>query len=173
MRKTEPGKRVRAKKHPYLSTAVSLAAALILLAVVLVNLFTHVLPVVRYRGDGMEPTLHNGQLLVLRKTQKVDEGDVIAFYYNNKILVRRVICTGGQQLAIDSSGTVYVDGAVLEETYVDKPSIGQCNLTFPYYVPMNHVFVMGDRRETAMDSRLEEIGAISADRILGKVLLTI
>ncbi len=173
MSQTAPGKRVRAKKHPYLSMAVTIAASLLLVAVVLVNLFTHVFPVVRYHGDGMEPALSNGDLLVLLKTSKVEEGDVIAFYYNNKILVRRVVCEGGQQIAVDPSGTVYINGTALDEPYVDQPSIGQCNLTFPYYVPPNHVFVMGDRRETAMDSRLEEIGPINTDRILGKVLLSI
>lgn len=173
MGRTEPGKRVRAKKHPYLSMAVTLAASLILLVVVLVNLFTHVLPVVRYYGDGMEPSLRSGELLVLLKTETVEQGDVIAFYYNNKILVRRVISTGGEQIEINQDGTVRLNGTVLEEPYVETPSLGQCNLTFPYYVPPEHVFVMGDRRETAMDSRLEEIGPISTDRILGKVLLSI
>ena len=168
-----PGKRVRAKKHPFLSMALTLAASLLLVVVVLINLFTHVFPVVRYYGDGMEPTLHSGQLLILLKTEKVQEGDVIAFYYNNKVLVRRVICEGGQQIAIDPTGTVYINGTAQDEPYVEHPSIGQCNLKFPYYVPLNHVFVMGDRRETAMDSRLEEIGPIPSDRILGKVLLSI
>lgn len=167
------GKRVRAKRHPYLSTAVTLAGSLILLVVVLVNLFTHVLPVVRYYGDGMEPTLHSGQLLVLLKTERVEQGDIIAFYYNNKVLVRRVISAGGEQIEIEQNGTVCINGSALEEPYVSSPSMGQCNLTFPYYVPPDHVFVMGDRRETAMDSRLEEIGPISTDRILGKVLLSI
>ena len=173
MSQTVPGKRVRAKKHPYLNMAVTLAASLLLVVVVLINLFNHVLPVVRYYGDGMEPTLHSGQLLVLLKTERVQEGDVIAFYYNNKVLVRRVICDGGQQIAIDPAGTVYINGTVQDEPYVEQPSIGQCNLSFPYCVPPNHVFVMGDQREIAMDSRLEEIGPIHTDRILGKVLFSI
>ena len=173
MPQTIPGKRVRAARHPYLNTAVTLVASLILLVVLLVNLFTHVLPVVRYYGNGMEPTLHSGRLLVLLKTEKVEQGDIIAFYYNNKILVRRVISTGGEQIDIQQNGTVTVNGSTLDEPYVASPSIGQCNLTFPYYVPPDHVFVMGDRRDTAMDSRLEEIGPISNDRILGKVLLVL
>lgn len=173
MSKATPGKRARAPRHPYLNTVMLLVAALLLVAVILVNLLTHVLPVVRYNGSGMEPNLHTGQLLVLLKTQKVEQGDVIAFYYNNKILVRRVISTGAQQLSIAEDGTVSLNGTVLEEPYVDDLSMGQCNLTFPYYVPPDHVFVMGDKRDTAMDSRLEEIGPISTDRILGKILLTI
>ena len=173
MSQVTSGKRVRAKRHPYLSMAVTLAAGLLLVVVVLINLFTHVLPVVRYYGDGMEPTLHSGQMLVLLKTEKVEQGDVIAFYYNNKILVRRVISAGGEQIEIQQNGTVHINGSPLEEPYIDRPSMGQCNLTFPYYVPPDHVFVMGDRRETAMDSRLEEIGPISTDRILGKVLVSI
>lgn len=173
MSQTIPGKRAQAPRHPYLKTAVTLVAALLLVAIVLLNLFTHVLPVVRYNGSGMEPALSSGDTLLLLKTKKIEPGDIIAFYYNNKILVRRVISTGGEQISIDPDGTVFLNGTVLEEPYVDKPSIGQCNLTFPHYVPPDHVFVMGDRRETAMDSRLEEIGPISTDRILGKVLLSL
>jgi len=130
-----------------------------------------VLQVVRYYGDGMEPTLTSGQTLVIHKTQKVRQGDVIAFYYNNQILVRRVICTENQQISIEQNGTVSVNGQVLSEPYVQTPSMGQCNLTVPHLVRSNHVFVMGDNRAVSMDSRLEEIGTIPEGRILGKVIL--
>lgn len=141
-----------------------------LLAVLLMNVFTHVLQIVNYNGSGMEPSLQGGQTLVFLKTQKVEEGDIIAFYYNNQVLVRRVICEGGKQLEIDGHGIVSINGTVLEEPYLESRSIGQCNITFPYHVRIGTVFVMGDNRAEAMDSRLEEIGTVPEDRIIGKVI---
>lgn len=141
-----------------------------LLAVLLLNVFTHILQIVSYNGSGMEPSLQGGQTLVILKTQDVQEGDIIAFYYNNQVLVRRVICEGGKQLEIDSNGVVSVNSTVLTEPYVQDPTPGQCNITFPYHVRTGTVFVMGDNRAEAMDSRLEEIGTIPTDRIIGKVI---
>ena len=148
-------------------------AALVVVAVLLVNLFTHILQVVNYNGTGMEPSLQGGQTLVILKTQNVQEGDIIAFYYNNQVLVRRVICEGGKQLDMDQTGKVSINGTLLEEPYLKETTIGQCNLTFPYHVRTGTVFVMGDNRATSMDSRLEEIGTIPADRIIGKVIMAI
>lgn len=153
------------------TTLFRIAVGVLAAVILLVNLFTHVIPIVRYYGDGMEPSLRGGQTLVLLKTQNVKEGDVIAFYYNNKVLVRRVICEGGEQVTIENDGTVSVNGRELEEPYLNEKSIGQCNLTFPYYVQNGHVFVLGDNRSIAMDSRLAEIGTVPLERIVGKVLL--
>ena len=163
------GKRVP-PTPPYGKTVLRLAAVLLVVVLLLANLFTHVFMVVRYYGDGMEPSLSDRQLLVLLKTDKVESGDIIAFYYNNKVLVRRVICEGGHSIALEGNGTVSIDGTVLDEPYVSSPSAGQYNITFPHHVPYGHYFVMGDNRAIAMDSRLSEIGTVPADRILGKVL---
>ena len=149
---------------------IRIVLGLLVAGVLLLNVLTYAVSVVRYYGDGMEPTLQNGQILVIVKTQDVSAGDIIAFYYNNKTLVRRVICEGGKTIALDQSGAVTVSGKALDEPYVSVPSVGQCNITFPYSVPRNHVFVMGDNRTVAMDSRLEAIGAIPEDRIIGKVV---
>ena len=155
---------------PYAKIALRLAAVLLVVVLLLANLFTHVFMVVRYYGDGMKPSLSDRQLLVLLKTDKVQPGDMIAFYYNNKVLVRRVICEGGHSISLEANGTVTIDGAVLDEPYIQEPSIGQHNISFPYHVPYGHYFVMGDNRSISMDSRLSEIGTVPADRILGKVL---
>lgn len=163
------GKRVL-PSPPYAKIALRLAAVLLVAVLLLANLFTHVFMVVRYYGDGMEPSLSDRQLLVLLKTDNVESGDIIAFYYNNKVLVRRVICEGGHSISLEANGTVTIDGAVLDEPYVQEPSIGQHNISFPYQVPYGHCFVMGDNRAIAMDSRLSEIGTVPADRVLGKVL---
>ncbi len=163
------GKRQR-PPLPYGRAALRICLAVLLGVMLLANLFTHVFMVVRYYGSGMEPALTDRQVLLMLKTDKVEQGDVIAFYYNNKVLVRRVICRGGQNFEMDRTGTVRVDGAVLNEPYVTTPSPGQCSITFPYHVPMEHYFVMGDNRSVAMDSRLAEIGPVSRERIIGKVL---
>lgn len=145
--------------------AILLAAAILLL-----NVFTYVLHIARYYGDSMEPSLHSGQTLLILRTGKVSAGDVIAFYYNNKLLVRRVICTGGSQITVEKDGSVLINEQPLDEPYLAEKSIGQCDLDFPYYVQPGSVFVMGDARAVSMDSRLSQIGAIPTDRILGKVL---
>lgn len=121
----------------------------------------------------MSPSLEAGQILLLSKTQKVDRGDVIAFYYNNKILVRRVIGIGGDTISLDRTGALTINGDAYDEPYVEKASYGQATVEFPFKVPASHFFVMGDNRATSIDSRLIEIGAISEDRIIGKVLFSI
>ena len=166
------GKRVQ-PAPPYGRMAARVLLVLLAAAVVLLNLFAHVFPIVRYHGSGMEPALKNRQLLVLVKTDEARQGDIIAFYYNNKVLVRRVICEGGHTLRMDETGAVWVDEAPLDEPYVTAPSLGQCSVSFPYSVPVGQYFVMGDDRAIAMDSRLAEIGPVPADRILGKVLFVI
>lgn len=166
-------RRNRIRRKVAVSTISQGFLGLLIAAVILLNLFTHVLQVVRYNGRGMEPNLHSGQMLVIRRTQETVAGDMIAFYYNNQILVRRVICTGGQQISIDQDGLVSVDSQYLQEDYLKEFSLGQCNISFPYMVRKDYVFVMGDNRAVAMDSRLEEIGPISVDRIIGKVIFAI
>lgn len=159
------------KKEKLISTVIRWAAGLTVLAVILLNIFSHTLQVVHYNGQGMEPNLHNRQILLLWKTQNVKEGDIVAFYYNNQVLVRRVICQGGSQIMIERDGAVQINGSKLDEPYVKQPSFGQCSISLPCYVPINHVFVMGDYREIAMDSRLKEIGPIPTERIIGKVVI--
>lgn len=157
----------------YRNTAVILIVSLLLTAMLLLLLFTMVISVVRYHGNGMEPDISSGETLVLLRTKKAKQGDIIAFYYNNQLLVRRVVAEGGQQISIADDGVVSINGAVLEEPYITHRSIGQCNLSFPYYIPPDNFFVMGDERTIAMDSRLKEIGPVSKDRIMGKVLFII
>lgn len=139
----------------------------------LLNLFTFILPIVKYYGSSMSPTLEDGQILIVNKIAEVKNGDVIAFYYNNKIIVRRVIATGNNQVSIDVFGTVSINGKELAEPYVENKTLGQCNLDFPYNVPAGSYFVLGDKRDVAMDSRLSEIGVVTEDRLIGKVVLSL
>ena len=158
--------RVQQKKRAY---AVGIILVLIFL-ILLMNLFTHVLSVVKYYGDGMQPALKSGSVLVVLRTKNVDSGDIAAFYYNNQLLVRRIMAEGNQQITVESDGTVLVDGQAEAEPYLETRSLGQSNQTYPCYVPEGQFFVMGDNRTEAMDSRLREIGTIPEDRIMGKVI---
>lgn len=154
----------------YMKLAIRIALVLLVAVLILLNLLTHVFMVERYYGSSMEPTLTDRKIIVLLKTDHVEQGDIVAFYYNNKILVRRIIADGGDTVMIDAAGRVSIDGLALDEPYVQSPSMGQCNLDFPYQVPYEHYFVMGDNRSVSMDSRLSEIGAVPADRMIGKML---
>ena len=139
----------------------------------LLNLFTFIMPVVKYYGSSMSPTLEDGQILIVNKMAEIKGGDIIAFYYNNKVIVRRVVATGNTQISIDVFGTVSVNGKELDEPYIENKTLGQSNLNFPYNIPSDSYFVLGDNRDVAMDSRLSEIGVVTKDRLLGKVVFSL
>lgn len=145
----------------------------IVTASLLLNLFTFIMPIVKYYGNSMSPTLEDGQILIVNKMAEVESGDIIAFYYNNKVIVRRVVASGNSQVSIDIFGAVSVNGKELEEPYIESKTLGQCNVEFPYNVPTNSYFVLGDNRDTAMDSRLSEIGVVTEDRLIGKVVFSL
>jgi len=146
---------------------------IIITASLLLNLFTFIMPVVKYYGNSMSPTLEDGQIIIVNKMAEIESGDIIAFYYNNKVIVRRVIATGNNQVSVDVFGVVSVNGEELEEPYIENKTLGQCNLKFPYNVPANTYFVLGDNRDIAMDSRLSEIGVVTEDRLIGKVVFSL
>ena len=131
------------------------------------------MPVVKYYGNSMTPSLEDGQILIVNKMAEIKSGDIIAFYYNNKVIVRRVVATGNNQVSIDVFGTVSVNGKELDEPYIENKTLGQSNLDFPYNIPANSYFVLGDNRDIAMDSRLSEIGVVTEDRLLGKVVFSL
>ena len=112
-------------------------------------------------------------LLVCLKSSRFQSGDLVAFYYNNKVLLKRVIGTAGDTIEIDDSGNVFVNGSQLDEPYITKKSLGQCDIDFPYQVPDNRIFVMGDNRETSVDSRTTAVGCIADEYVIGKVFLRV
>ena len=151
-------------------TIIKITIAIIVVSSLMMNLFTHVMPVVRYYGDSMSPTLKDKQILFVNKLAEVKSGDIVAFYYNNNILIRRVVAVENQQVTVDIFGKVSVNGTELTEDYVKSTTLGQCNLDFPYTVPPKSYFVLGDNRETSMDSRLKEIGVVTEERKIGKIM---
>lgn len=166
-------KRMTSVQSQVLKRTLFIVLMIVVVASLLLNLFTHIMPVVKYYGNSMSPTMDDGQIVIVNKLAEVKSGDVIAFYYNNKVIVRRVVATGNTQVSIDVFGTVSVNGEALEEPYVENKTLGQSNLRFPYNVPANAYFVLGDNRDVAMDSRLSEIGVVTKDRLIGKVVFSI
>ena len=144
--------------------------ALIVVAAVAALVATLILPVLQIAGTIMEPSLKDGNIVLLVKKRNLDTGDLCAFYYSNKILIKRVIAAPGDYIWMEDDGTVYLNGEVLDEPYVSQKALGECDVEFPYQVPENSYFVMGDHRETSIDSRSSVIGCVTDDQILGRIL---
>lgn len=143
--------------------------ALIVVAAVAALIATLILPVLQITGTSMEPTLNDGDIVLLVKTKNLKSGDLCAFYYSNKILIKRVIATPGDYIWIEADGTVFLNGEELDEPYITKKALGECDVEFPYQVPENNYFVMGDQRETSIDSRSSTIGCVPEDQLVGKI----
>ena len=148
-------------------------AVLVVVAAIAVLITTLFLPILQISGDSMSPTLEHDEIVILVKTKEFDRGDLIGFYYQGKILLKRVIALPEDEVAIDAEGNVYVNGELLEEPYVTDKGLGDCDLEFPYKVPGTSYFVMGDRRSNSVDSRNSLIGTISQEDIIGKVVLRV
>ena len=145
---------------------LSVAAVAVLVAVLL-------LPVLQITGTSMTDTLQDGDVVVAFSGESYKTGDVIAFYYNNEILVKRVIATSGDWVNIDADGNVYVNNELLDEPYISEKAFGQCNIELPYQVPDGRCFIMGDHRSTSIDSRNTAVGCVSNDMIVGKIFIRI
>lgn len=160
-------------KKRYRKALMSTIYSLIIVAAVAVLIATLALPVMEISGSSMEPTLNDKEIVLLMKTTKFKESELICFSYQNKLLIKRVIGKAGDSIKIDEMGFVYVNGQAVVEPYVTDRALGECDLKFPYIVPENHYFVMGDHRSTSIDSRSSVIGAINKDQIVGKIMFRI
>ena len=147
-------------------TLVTVSALAVLVAVLL-------LPVLRIYGSSMQPTLNEKDIVISLKGSTFETGDIVAFYYNNKILVKRVIANPGDWVDIDENGVVYVNHQQIDEPYVQELSLGDCNIKLPYQVPESKVFVMGDNRDTSIDSRNTSVGCVAEEQLVGKIVFCI
>ena len=165
-------KRVRYKSR-YRSVLRSTIYSLITVAAIAVLIATLWLPVLQVYGNSMTPTLQNGEIIITVKVSEFEPGDIIAFYYNNKILIKRVIARSGEWVNMDADGNVYVNETLLDEPYLDEKAFGDCNIELPYQVPEGRVFVMGDQRSTSVDSRNSAVGCVAQEQIVGKILFRV
>lgn len=147
--------------------------ALLVVAAVAVLVAVLLLPVLRIYGTSMTPTLTEGDIVLSIKGSSFQTGDVIAFYYNNKILVKRVIAYSGDWVDIDDDGNVFVNGQLIDEPYISEKALGECDIQLPYQVPEARVFVMGDHRSTSVDSRSSAVGCVSEEQIVGKIVFRV
>ena len=146
---------------------------LTIVAAVAVLVATLILPVLQIEGTSMEPTLSNGEIVLLTKTTRFERGDLCGFTWNNKLLIKRVIGLPGDWIEIDTDGTIYLNGNKLDEPYVQQIALGECDLEFPFQVPQEQYFVVGDMRKSSIDSRNSLIGCIQKEQIVGKVFFRI
>ncbi len=165
-------RRVRHKKNWHHSV-ITTFAVLLMVAAAAVLIAMMVMPVLQIVGQSMTPTLNDGEIVLSLKNSQFEKGDVIAFYYNNKILIKRVIALPGEYVDIDEEGNVFVNSDLLDEPYLTEKAYGSCNIELPYQVPDGKIFVMGDHRATSADSRNTAVGCVAEEQIVGRVLFRI
>ena len=160
-------------KNLFFTTLQNTVGVLIVVASIAVLAATLWMPVLRIYGSSMAPTLDDGAIVVSLKDNNFKSGEIVAFYYNNKILVKRAIAQAGEWVDIDEAGNVYVNNVLLDEPYLDKKALGDCNIVLPYQVPEARIFVLGDNRDVSVDSRNTAVGCVAEEQIVGKVVFSV
>lgn len=150
-------------------TFLRIAGVLVVSAAIAVLLLTRIFLLLHVEGMSMEPTVKTGEVVLLRQTKEIENGDLIGFYFEGRVLLKRAIGSAGDYIDIDQEGNVYVNSKMLEEPYLDRKGLGKCELDFPYQIPEGTIFVLGDNREVSLDSRIETIGCVKISQIVGKV----
>ena len=166
---------LRRERHrrSYRSTLLSTISALVIVAAIAVLVSMLALPVLQVVGESMTPSIYQGEIVIAPKGTAFQKGDIIAFYFNNKILVKRVIANAGEWVNIDADGNVFINDVPLEEPYIEEKALGDCNIALPYQVPDGKIFVMGDHRSTSSDSRNTAVGCVAQEQIVGRVVLRV
>ena len=165
------------KRETYKTKYLKVLKSTILTLVVVISfaalIATLIMPVLEISGNSMSPTFNDGEIVLALKKNKYKQGDIIAFYHGNKILIKRIIGKSGDWIDIDKDGFIYVNNEKLEEEYIDKLAYGNTDIDLPYQVPDNKYFVLGDDRENSIDSRNTQIGSIDQNDVVGKIKIKI
>ena len=169
----EQTKKPSGNKKAFAKALLSTLCSLITAAAVIVLVCNFIFPVFKVTGNSMEPTLSAGQVVLCNKTSDIKKGDVIAFYHNKKVLIKRIIGTADDVVNILANGTVELNGNMLDEPYVSRKDLGECDTVFPFTVPADRYFVMGDARDTSVDSRSSSVGCVAEENIIGKVYMKV
>ena len=158
----------------FFTTMRSTVFGLITVAAMAVLVAILFLPVLHIYGQSMNGTLDNGDIVLSLKNNSMGTGEIIAFYYNNNILVKRVIANSGEWVDIDQDGNVYVNQKRIEEPYLHEPkAYGETDIELPYQVPEGKVFVMGDNREVSIDSRNTAVGCVDQEQVVGHIVFRV
>ncbi len=157
-------------KRDFRRAVLSIAGVLAVAAAITALAATRIFVMIRVNGVSMAPTFDDGEIVVLQQTKAVQPGDVIGFYYGGRILLKRYIGSAGDYIDMDGEGSVYVNGAMVEEPYLESRDLGTCEIEFPYKVPEGMIFVLGDNRAASLDSRTRSIGCVDKDQIVGKAV---
>lgn len=160
-------------RHRFRKVLRSTIYALITVAAAAVLVATLWMPVLQISGNSMSPTLTEGEIVVSLSGSSFNTGDIVAFYYDNKILIKRVIAGPGDWVDIDEEGTVFVNDQELYEPYLEEKALGDCNIQLPYQVPESKIFVLGDHRSVSKDSRNTALGCVGYDQIVGRLVLRV
>lgn len=160
-------------KRRYWSVLRSTVSTLVVVAAISVLAATLWMPVLQIYGSSMTPVLSDGDIVVSLKSADFRQGDILVFYYNNKVLVKRVIAMAGDWVDIDADGTVYINGKELDEPYLEERAFGDCDIELPYQVPDGRLFVMGDHRSVSADSRSTAVGCVAPEQIVGKLVFRV
>lgn len=163
----------RKRAGNYSKALTSTLYSLLVVAAAAVLVATLVMPILQVSGSSMTPVTSDGDIVAVLRGTGLERGDIVAFYYNNKVLVKRVVAFGGETVNIDSRGTIYINGQPLDEPYLDEKAMGNCDIRLPYQVPDGKYFVLGDHRSTSQDSRSVIIGPVSEEQILGKLVFRV
>jgi signal peptidase I len=160
-------------KRKYVKVFKSTVYTLVVVAAFAVLVATLWMPVLQIYGSSMTPTIDEGQIVISVKGKNFEQGDLVAFYIGNKLLVKRVIAGPADYVLVDENGTVFVNGTELEEPYISEKAFGECDIEYPYQVPDSRYFLMGDHRKTSVDSRTSAVGCISEEQIVGKIVFCV
>ncbi len=165
-------KRENSKKE-YRKVLRNTLIVVVVVAALAVLVSSFFITVLRVTGESMTPTLQTGEIVIAQNSSTFDAGDLIAFYYNNKVLVKRVLGSPGDWIDIDSEGNVSVNGSLIQEDYVSDKSLEPTDISFPYQVPENRYFVLGDHRQASIDSRSNAVGCVTKEQLVGKIVFRI